>query len=57
MKKYLEMTHLQQFTDLDLWLQKAAALLEGNRITIDGHSYTAPSLDTVDFGRKDYANK
>ena len=48
---------MQQFTDLDLWLQKAAALLEGNRITLDGHSYTAPSLDTVDFGRKDYANQ
>ena len=48
---------MQQFPDLGLWLQKAAALLEGNRITIDGHSYTAPSLDTVDFGRKDYANQ
>jgi glycogen debranching enzyme len=57
MKQYLEMNHLQQFPDLDLWLQRAAALLEGNRITIDGHSYTAPSLDTVDFGRKDYANQ
>jgi hypothetical protein len=48
---------LGQFADLDLWLQKAADLLEGNRIHMDGHSYTAPSLDTVDFGRKDYANQ
>ena len=51
------MTHLQQFPDLNHWLQKAAALLESNRIDIDGHSYTAPSLDTLDFGRKDYANQ
>jgi alpha,alpha-trehalase len=48
---------LQQINDLDLWLRKAATLLESNRIYIDGHSYTAPSLDTVDFGRKDYANQ
>jgi len=48
---------LQQFNDLDVWLGKAAALLESNRIYIEGHSYTAPSLDTVDFGRKDYANQ
>src|SRR5688500_614212 len=52
-----EMTHLQQFTDLDTWWQKAADLLASNRIYLDGHSYTAPSLDTVDFGRKDYANQ
>ena len=48
---------MQQFPDLNPWLQKAAALLESNRIEIDGHSYTAPSLDTLDFGRKDYANQ
>lgn len=48
---------MQQFLNLDHWLQKAAALLESNRIEIDGHSYTAPSLDTLDFGRKDYANQ
>ena len=42
---------------LDTWLQKAAVLLESNRIHFDGHSYTAPSLDTLDFGRKDYANQ
>ena len=48
---------MQQLNDLDLWLRKAAALLESNRIYIDGYSYTAPSLDTVDFGRKDYANQ
>ena len=48
---------MQQFPDLNHWLQKAAALLESNRIDIDGYSYTAPSLDTLDFGRKDYANQ
>lgn len=48
---------MQPFPDLNPWLQKAAALLESNRIEIDGHSYTAPSLDTLDFGRKDYANQ
>ena len=48
---------MQQFPDLNHWLQRAAALLESNRIDIDGHSYTAPSLDTLDFGRKDYANQ
>jgi glycogen debranching enzyme len=48
---------LHQFKDLDTWLRKAAVLLESNRIYFDGHSYTAPSLDTVDFGRKDYANQ
>lgn len=42
---------------LDGWIQRAAALLEGNRIVVDGHRYTAPSLDTADFGRKDYANQ
>jgi glycogen debranching enzyme len=51
------MTHLPQFTDLDIWLQKAAILLESNRIYVDEYSYTAPSLDTIDFGRKDYANQ
>ncbi|HVF24468.1 MAG TPA: trehalase family glycosidase [Anaerolineales bacterium] len=48
---------MQQINDLDIWLQKAAILLESNRIYFDEHSYTAPSLDTVDFGRKDYANQ
>jgi len=48
---------LEQFADLDTWLQKAANLLESNRIHLEGHSYTAPSLDTGDFGRKDYANQ
>ena len=48
---------VQHFPDLDVWLQKAADLLAGNRIHIDGHSYTGPSLDTTDFGRKDYANQ
>jgi glycogen debranching enzyme len=48
---------LQQFPDLDIWLQKAADLLTSNRIHMDGHSYTGPSLDTTDFGRKDYANQ
>src|SRR5687767_9857519 len=46
-----------RFADLDTWMQKATDLLESNRIHIDGHSYTAPSLDTGDFGRKDYANQ
>ena len=53
----MEITHLQQFTDIDTWLQKAGDLLASNRIHIDGHSYTGPSLDTADFGRKDYANQ
>ena len=48
---------MRQFTDLDTWLQKAAILLESNRIYFDKYSYTAPSLDTIDFGRKDYANQ
>jgi alpha,alpha-trehalase len=48
---------LQPFNELNAWLGKAGALLESNRIHFDGHSYTAPSLDTVDFGRKDYANQ
>lgn len=39
------------------WLQKISDLLSGNRITVDGYRYTAPSLDTGDFGRKDYANQ
>jgi alpha,alpha-trehalase len=51
------MTRLQKTSDLNIWLQKAADLLEGNRIYMDGHSYTGPSLDTSDFGRKDYANQ
>ncbi len=57
MKPLQEITQLQQFHDFDIWLRKAAVLLESNRIDFDGHSYTAPSLDTVDFGRKDYANQ
>ena len=48
---------MQPFPDLNHWLQKAAALLESNRVEMDGHAYTAPSLDTLDFGRKDYANQ
>ena len=48
---------MQQSTNPDIWLQRAADLLHSNRISIDGHSYTAPSLDTADFGRKDYANQ
>jgi glycogen debranching enzyme len=48
---------LQPFTDFDSWVQRAAVLLESNRIYMDGYSYTAPSLDTIDFGRKDYANQ
>jgi glycogen debranching enzyme len=52
-----ETTYLQHFTDLDAWLRKATSLLESNRIYFDGHSYTAPSLDIGDFGRKDYANQ
>jgi len=57
MNELPESPHLQQFPDLAAWLQKAAELLDSNRIHIDGHSYTAPSLDTTDFGRKDYANQ
>lgn len=52
-----ETTQLEKFTDIDIWLQKAGDLLASNRIYVDGHSYTAPSLDTVDFGRKDYENQ
>jgi|FLYN01.1.fsa_nt_gi alpha,alpha-trehalase len=48
---------MQGTTNLDIWLPKAAELLAGNRITVDGRRYTAPSLDTGDFGRKDYANQ
>jgi alpha,alpha-trehalase len=43
--------------DRNGWLQQARDLLTGNLITVDGHRYTAPSLDTVDFGRRDYANQ
>jgi len=57
MNQIPEITHLGQFPDLAVWLQKAADLLAGNRISMDGHSYTGPSLDTTDFGRKDYANQ
>jgi alpha,alpha-trehalase len=45
------------FPNLDTWLQRAEAQLSQNRISIDGYRYTAPSLDTGDFGRKDYANQ
>ncbi|HSL31849.1 MAG TPA: trehalase family glycosidase [Anaerolineales bacterium] len=48
---------MQESNHFDLWLQRAGDLLDSNRISIDGHSYTAPSLDTADFGRKDYANQ
>ena len=48
---------MQESDHFDRWLKKAGALLAGNRITIAGYSYTAPSLDTADFGRKDYANQ
>jgi len=57
MNQVPEITHLGQFPDLDVWLQNAADLLAGNRISMDGHSYTGPSLVTTDFGRKDYANQ
>lgn len=43
--------------DRDTWLRRAADLLSGNIVTVDGYRYTAPSLDTGDFGRKDYANQ
>lgn len=43
--------------DREAWLKKADALLTGNRIVQGDHRYTAPSLDTGDFGRKDYANQ
>ena len=48
---------MADFPELDFWLKKAQDLLTGNRISIGGHRYTAPSLDTGDFGRKDYANQ
>ncbi len=48
---------MQTSMNLGVWLQKGADLLSGNRVIIDGHRYTAPSLDTGDFGRKDYANQ
>ncbi len=41
----------------DDWKQAVEKLLSGNRIEVDGYRYTAPSLDTGDFGRKDYANQ
>jgi glycogen debranching enzyme len=43
--------------ELTQWFEKAEAILTANRITVDGHRYTAPSLDNQDFGRKDYANQ
>lgn len=46
-----------QKSHLEPWLHKVSDLLSGNRITVDGYRYTAPSLDTGDFGRKDYANQ
>lgn len=46
-----------QAFNLDEWLQKIADLLAGNVVVVDNHRYTAPSLDTGDFGRKDYANQ
>ncbi len=46
-----------QTSHLEIWLHRISDLLAGNRITIDGYRYTAPSLDTGDFGRKDYANQ
>src|SRR3954466_9072745 len=48
---------MQRVLDLDSWMQKAHELLSGNVMSIDGYRYTAPSLDTGDFGRKDYANQ
>lgn len=48
---------MADFPELEVWLKKAQDLLTANRISIDGHRYTAPSLDTGDFGRKDYANQ
>ena len=48
---------MEKFADLEIWIQKAGDLLASNHIYIDGHSYTGPSLDTTDFGRKDYANQ
>jgi glycogen debranching enzyme len=52
-----QVMEMRRLVDLDIWLPKAAELLARNRITVDGHRYTAPSLDTGDFGRKDYANQ
>jgi glycogen debranching enzyme len=48
---------MQKPIDFDIWMQKAADLLSANRITVGENRYTAPSLDTADFGRKDYANQ
>lgn len=39
------------------WLKKAEAVLTTNRIVVDGHRYTAPSLDNQEFGRKDYVHQ
>lgn len=39
------------------WLKQAEKVLTTNRIAIDGHRYTAPSLDNQVFGRKDYDNQ
>ncbi|MCI0713062.1 MAG: hypothetical protein L0154_23100 [Chloroflexi bacterium] len=41
----------------DNWIPKISDVLSGNRVVIDGYRYTAPSLDTGDFGRKDYDNQ
>src|SRR3954471_16607541 len=48
---------MQRLRDLDGWMKQARDLLSENLIRIDGYRYTAPSLDTQDFGRKDYANQ
>ncbi len=42
---------------LNHWKQEVSTLLSANRIVVDDYRYTAPSLDTGDFGRKDYANQ
>ncbi len=48
---------MQRSRDLSDWLRQAEAVLANNRIVVDGHRYTAPSLDNQEFGRKDYVHQ
>jgi glycogen debranching enzyme len=48
---------MQTSHEISAWFEKAEEILRTNRITVDGHRYTAPSLDSQEFGRKDYVHQ
>ena len=48
---------MERSRDLSDWLKQAEAVLTNNRIVVEGHRYTAPSLDNKEFGRKDYVHQ